>query len=186
MTLYIFDMGGVVATNTDVFPEVCDHLGLPAERFFELAGSSFERLMDGKITGDEFWARFSSKYGTPIKEDLFAKYFDPHLDQGVVAILSQLKNSARVVCGTNVLDSHYDYLVPRGYYDLFHAVYASNEMGVSKPRSKFYQYILKAEGMEPEYAVFIDDDETNVRAARKLGIRSVLFRNSVSLKSDIA
>ncbi|MBW1865738.1 MAG: HAD family phosphatase, partial [Deltaproteobacteria bacterium] len=125
MRLYIFDMGGVVANNTDVFPAVCGHLGLTAERFYELAGSNLERLMDGAISGDEFWARFSSNYGIPVKEDLFAKYFDPYLDQGVVAILSRLKNSTRVVCGTNVFDSHYDYLVPRGYYDMFDAVYAS-------------------------------------------------------------
>jgi len=186
MRLYIFDMGGVVANNTDVFPAVCGHLGLTAERFYELAGSNLERLMDGAISGDEFWARFSSNYGIPVKEDLFAKYFDPYLDQGVVAILSRLKNSTRVVCGTNVFDSHYDYLVPRGYYDMFDAVYASNKMGVSKPHAKFYRYILNAEGMRPKSAVFIDDDETNVRAAEKLGIRSILFRNSERLKAKLA
>ncbi len=186
MRLYIFDMGGVVAYNTDVFPSVFDHLQMTAERFYGLAGSSLEKLMDGAITGDEFWERFSANYGTPVKEDLFAKYFDPHLDQGVVAILLRLKKDARVVCGTNVFDSHYDYIVPRGYYDLFHAVYASNKMGVSKPHSKFYRYILNAEEMRPEYAVFIDDDETNVRAAQKLGIRSILFRDSKKLSSEIA
>ena len=186
MKLYIFDMGGVVAYNTDVFPAVCGHLGMTAERFYKLAGSSLERLLDGAITGDEFWARFSSNYGTPVKEDLFAKYFNPHLDQSVVAILSRLKNSTRVVCGTNVFDSHYDYLVPRGYYDLFDAVYASNKMGMSKPHSKFYRYILNTEGMKPESAVFIDDDETNVHAAEKLGIRSILFRDSEGLRSEIA
>jgi HAD superfamily hydrolase (TIGR01509 family) len=58
-------------------------------------------------------------------------------------------------------------------------------MGVSKPHSKFYRYILNVEGMKPESAVFIDDDETNVRAAEKLGIQSILFRNSERLRSDI-
>jgi len=186
MKLYIFDMGGVVAYNTDVFPSVFGHLEMTAERFYALAGSNLEKLLDGAITGDEFWAQFSSNFGTPVKEDLFAKYFDPHLDQGVVAILSRLKDGTRVVCGTNVFDSHYNYLLPRGYYDLFDAVYASNKMGMSKPHSKFYRYILNAEEIRPEHAVFIDDDETNVRAAEKLGIRSILFRDSVGLRSEIA
>jgi putative hydrolase of the HAD superfamily len=185
MTLYIFDMGGVVAINTDVFPAVYDHLGMTAEQFYGHAGSRLERLMDGAITGDEFWTRFSSKDGTPIKEELFAKYFNPHLDHGVVAVLSRLKNNARVVCGTNVFDSHYDYLVSRGYYDLFDAVYASNKMGVSKPHSKFYRHILNAEGVRPEDAVFVDDAEVNVRAAEKLGIRSILFRDAERLRSEI-
>ncbi len=117
--------------------------------------------------------------------DLFARYFNPGLDQGVVALLSRLKSSNRVVCGTNVFDSHYDYLVPHGYYDLFDAVYASNKMGMSKPHLEFYRHILNTEGVRPEDAVFIDDDETNVRAAEKLGIRSILFRDTERLKSEI-
>jgi len=185
MTLYIFDMGGVVASDTDVFPDVCDHLGLTAERFYELAGPNLERLLDGAITGDEFWARFSSIYGSPVKEDLFAKYFNPRLDQNMVAILVRLKKSTRVVCGTNVFDSHYNYLVPRGYYELFDAVYASNKMGVSKPHSIFFRHILSAERIKPENVIFIDDDQVNVLAAEKLGIRSILFRESEKLKFEI-
>jgi HAD superfamily hydrolase (TIGR01509 family) len=186
MRLYIFDMGEVVACNTDVFPAVCDHLEITAEQFYGIAGSRLEMLMDGAITADEFWAHFSSKYGAPIKEELFVKYFNPRLDHDVAAIVSRLKNSARVVCGTNTFDPHYDYLAPRGYYDLFDAVYASNKMGVSKPHQEFYQHILNAEGMRPQDAVFIDDAEMNVRAAEKLGIRSLLFRGSDRLRSEIA
>ena len=186
MKLYIFDMGEVVAFNTDVFPTVCDHLGMTAEQFIGFAGSSLQMLMDGVITADEFWARFSSKHGALITEELFVKYFNPRLDHDVAAIVSQLKKGARVVCGTNTFDPHYDYLAPRGYYDLFDAVYASNKMGVSKPHPEFYQHILKAEGMRPQDAVFIDDAETNVRAAEKLGIRSILFRGSDRLRSEIA
>jgi HAD superfamily hydrolase (TIGR01509 family) len=185
MTLYIFDMGGVVAADTDVFPDVCDHLGLTVERFYELAGPNLERLLDGAITSDEFWARFSSIYGSPVKEDLFAKYFNPRLDQNMVAILARLKKSTRVVCGTNVFDSHYNYLDPRGYYELFDAVYASNKMGVSKPHSIFFQHILSAERIKPEDVIFIDDDQVNVLAAEKLGIRSILFRESEKLKFEI-
>jgi HAD superfamily hydrolase (TIGR01509 family) len=186
MRLYIFDMGEVVAFNTDVFPAVCDDLGMTAEQFYGLAGSSLGKLMDGAITADEFWARFSSKYGKQVTEELFAKYFKPRLDHDVAAIVSRLKNCARVVCGTNTFDPHYDYLAPRGYYDLFDAVYASNKMGVSKPHPGFYQHILSAEGVRPENAVFIDDAEANVRAAERLGIRSILFRGSDRLKSEIA
>ncbi len=185
MTLYIFDMGEVVACNTDVFPLVFNHLKITAEQFYVFAGSSLERLMNGEITVDDFWMRFSSRCGKKVKEELFAKYFNPGLDQNVVAILKQLKNTARVVCGTNTFDPHYDYLSPRGYYNLFDAVYASNKMGVSKPHPDFYKRILIAEGVKPEGAVFIDDAEVNVLSAQKLGIRSILFKDSTSLRSEI-
>ncbi|MBL0712159.1 MAG: HAD-IA family hydrolase [Desulfosarcina sp.] len=185
MTLYIFDMGEVVACNTDVFPPVFNHLKITAEQFYVLAGPNLERLMNGEISVDDFWMRFSLRYGKKVKEELFVKYFNPGLDQNVVAILKQLKNTARVVCGTNTFDPHYDYLSPRGYYNLFDAVYASNKIGVSKPHPDFYQRILITEGVKPEDSVFIDDAEVNVRSAAKLGIWSILFKNATSLRSEI-
>ncbi len=185
MALYIFDMGEVVAGNTNVFPQVFNHLNITAEQFYVFAGSSMERLMNGEISADDFWRRFSSRCGQKVEEELFAKYFNPRLDQHVVAILKQLKNRARVVCGTNTFDPHYDYLAPRGYYNLFDAVYASNKMGVSKPHPDFYRRILTAEGVTPADAVFIDDAEVNVLAAEKLGIRSILFKDASGLQTEI-
>jgi len=185
MALYIFDMGGVVAYNTDVFPSVINHLNITAEQFYGFAGSSLERLLNGEISADDFWMRFSSRIGKKVSEDLFAKFFNPRLDLDVTAILKQLKDNARVVCGTNTFDSHYDYLVLGGYYDLFDAVYASNKMGVSKPHRDFYRYILMSEGVKPEDTVFIDDTEENVISAEKLGIHSIWFKNSTRLRSDI-
>ena len=185
MTLYIFDMGGVVAYDTDVFPSVFNHLKITAKQFYGFAGPSLGRLMDGEINGDDFWSRFSSRIGKKVTEDLFAKFFNPRLDLKVAAILKQLKDNARVVCGTNTFDSHYDYLRLGGYYDLFDAVYASNKMGVSKPHQDFYRYILKSEGVKPEDTVFIDDTEENVISAEKLGIPSIWFKDAVGLRSDI-
>ena len=185
MTLYIFDMGGVVAYNTDVFPSVFNHLKITAEQFYEFAGPSLGRLMDGEISADDFWSRFSSRIGKKVTEELFAKFFNPRLDLTVVAILKQLKDNARVVCGTNTFDSHYEYLKLGGYYDLFDAVYASNKMGVSKPHRDFYRYILMSEEVNPEDTVFIDDSEENVISAEKLGIHSIWFKDSVRLRSEI-
>ena len=185
MPLYIFDMGGVVAYNTDVFPSVFNHLKITAQQFYGFAGSNLGRLSDGEISADDFWRRFSSRIGKKVTEELFAKFFKPRLDLVVVTILKQLKDNARVVCGTNTFDPHYDYLTLGGYYDLFDAVYASNKMGVSKPHRDFYRYILMSEGVKPEDTVFIDDTEENVISADKLGIYSIWFKDSTRLRSDI-
>ena len=185
MTLYIFDMGGVVAYHTDVFPSVFNHLNITAEQFYGFAGSSLARLSDGEMSTGDFWRRFSSRFGKKVTEELFAKFFKPCLDLKVVAIIKQLKVNARVICGTNTFDPHYDYLMLGGYYDLFDAIYASNKMGVSKPHLDFYRYILMSEGVKPEDTVFIDDSEENVISAKKLGIHSIWFKDAVGLRSDI-
>ena len=179
--LYIFDMGGVVIHNADVFPQVICYLGITGEEFFTLAGKNLKKLYDGKISTDEFWARFSRRYGRKIEEELFSKFFNPTLDRETVHLITQLKDSSRVVCGTNTFDPHYDYLLSRGYYDIFNAVFSSNKIGVSKPDPHFYAYILRNEEIRPENTFFVDDTEANVISATNMGITSILYTDSDSL-----
>ena len=58
-------------------------------------------------------------------------------------------------------------------------------MGISKPNPDFYWHILRSEGVKPEEAVFIDDTEENVLSAQKIGINSILFTDSDSLKTRL-
>ncbi|OQY38154.1 hypothetical protein B6228_04970, partial [Candidatus Atribacteria bacterium 4572_76] len=100
--LYIFDMGGVLACNFNDIPVICDYLGITEENFFIYSGENYRKLLDGKIDSNEFWARFSLKYGREIKEELFGKFFNPGTIQGTKDIIEQLKSKSdsRVVCGT--------------------------------------------------------------------------------------
>ncbi|GAH06262.1 unnamed protein product, partial [marine sediment metagenome] len=41
------------------------------------AGENFRKLLDGKISSNEFWVRFSLRYGKKVKEELFGKFFNP-------------------------------------------------------------------------------------------------------------
>jgi len=184
-TLYIFDMGGVVARNTDVFPDVLSYLDITREEFLTFAGENLEKLFNGKVSTDEFWARFSSRYGREVKEELFGKFFHPSIDREVIALISQVKAHSRVVCGTNTFDPHYDYHLSRGHYAIFDAVFASNKIGLSKPDPEFYRYILKNEVVNPENTFFVDDTEVNVLSAERMGINATLFRDSKSLGLQI-
>jgi len=184
-TLYIFDMGGVLACNFNDIPVICDYLGITEEKFFVYTGKNFKKLLDGKIDSNEFWARFSLRYGKKVEEELFGKFFNPGIIQGTKDIIEQLRSDSRVVCGTNTIDSHYYYLLNQGNYDIFDEVYASNLMGISKPDPNFYRYILKKEGIKPENTIFVDDTEENIISAQKIGINSILFTDSDSLKQQI-
>jgi FMN phosphatase YigB (HAD superfamily) len=181
VTLYIFDMGGVVSRNADVFPDVFSYLDITEEEFLTFAGENLEKLMNGMVSTDEFWAQFSRRYGREVKEELLGKFFHPSLDREVIAQISQVKACSRVICGTNTFDPHYDYHLGQGHYAIFDAVFASNKIGLSKPDPEFYRYILKNEGVNPENTFFVDDSEVNVLSAERLGMNVHLFRDSKSL-----
>jgi putative hydrolase of the HAD superfamily len=164
---------------------ISDYLGITEENFFIYSGENFRELLDGKINSNEFWIRFSLGYGKKIDEELFGKFFNPVIIRETKDIIEQLKSNSRVVCGTNTIDSHYYYLLNQGAYDIFDEVYASNLMGISKPDPDFYWHILNKEGIKPENTIFVDDTEENIISAQKIGINSILFTDSDSLRIQI-
>ena len=184
-TLYIFDMGGVLCCDFNDIPVISGYLGITEENFFIYSGENFRKLLDGKIDSNEFWVRFSLRYGKKVKEELFGKFFNPGIIQGTKDIIEELRNNSRVVCGTNTIDSHYYYLLNQGSYKIFDEVYASTLMGISKPDPDFYWYILNKEGIKPENTVFVDDMEENIISAQKIGISSILFTDPESLRQQI-
>jgi glucose-1-phosphatase len=183
--LCIFDMGGVVSRNTNVFLAVSEHLGLPLERLREFAREPLARLITGKISGGEFWEILSKRSGLEIGEDLLARFFHPFQDQEVVELVKRLRGRCRVVVGTNTVESHYRIHMAQGDYEPFDAVYASHQMGLAKPDPGFYKHILRREACSAREAVFTDDLQENVRAAAALGIRAIHFCGAAELAKQI-
>ncbi len=59
--------------------------------------------------------------------------------------------------------------------ELFETIVDSSEVGVRKPDPEIYRIALRELGdVEPGRSVFLDDFESNVQAARRLGIHGVL------------
>jgi putative hydrolase of the HAD superfamily len=185
VTLYIFDMGGVVSHNCDVVPDILRYLDITEEEFLTFAEDNLGKFFNGRVSTGEFWARFSNRYGREVKEELFGKFFHPSIDPEIIALIRQLKERSRVVCGTNTFDPHYDVHSRRGDYAIFDAVFASNKIGLSKPDPEFYKYILKYEGVDPEDSFFVDDTEVNVLSAERMGINAHLFKDCKSLGLEI-
>lgn len=178
-------MGGVVANNTYVLPCITSYLNITTEEFHTFSGENIKKLINGRITTDKFWNSFSKRFGKKIEEELFCKFFNPILNQEMINLIKWLKNSSRVVCGTNVIDPHYYYHLNYGHYDIFDYVYASNKIGLSKPDPAFYKYILRCEEIKPEHTIFIDDNKEHVLSAKKIGIKSILFKNLSSLRNQM-
>lgn len=186
LKLYIFDMGGVVSLNTDVSERIAERLGLVEQQWREMLHADMVALQAGSINTEEFWRRFFVVSGHRVDEDLWALYFHPEPNPKVIETIHELKSEARVVAGTNTIESHYLVHKNNGDYDIFDEVYASQRIGLVKPNPAFYTYILERECCLPEEAAFVDDAEVNVAVARKLGIHSLLFTGAGRLRKDLA
>ena len=59
----------------------------------------------------------------------------------------------------------------KDFYQCFERIYFSFEMGMRKPDSSIYNYVLKQNHLVAKNTLFIDDKKENTDAAESLGIR---------------
>jgi 2-haloacid dehalogenase len=56
---------------------------------------------------------------------------------------------------------------------------------VIKPDPRIFALLTERFGIEPQRAVYIDDVEANVTAARPLGIHAIHFRTPAKLREEL-
>lgn len=73
-------------------------------------------------------------------------------------------------------------------YDFLHwfdGRVVSGEEKMRKPFPAFYQLIIDRFQLEPGATLFIDDNLRNVKAAEKIGLRTIAFQSSSQLKQEL-
>jgi putative hydrolase of the HAD superfamily len=68
---------------------------------------------------------------------------------------------------------------------LFDATALSFETGVTKPSTEAYEAIASKLGVEPQEAIFIDDQERHCAGAREAGMQALLFTGFEQFRSDL-
>lgn len=171
----------------DVVPPFAERLGVnPDALRSELEAHGADALQLGHETAEQFWSRYVAATGTTIEGEPWRDYFHPTQRPAMYQLVEGLKAAGlRVVAGTNTLDPHYQVHTDNGDYAVFHEVYASHLMRLAKPDPEFWRYILRAEGVSADEAMFIDDVPANVEAARDLGIHAVLYQSPEQAARDL-
>jgi len=189
--IFLFDMGGVVSNSTNM-KNICKELNLRESEYYSFQRDSagrntYQLLNKGVINVEDYWKNFSENSKLEIKTDYFKTLYKPVLNESVVSIIKKLKNkNNRVVCGTNTIESHFEEHQRLRNYDFFDTVYSSHLMGVEKPAPVFFAKIIAAEQVLACEIFFIDDNQVNIEAAEKIGIRTQIFVSVESLEKELA
>jgi 2-haloacid dehalogenase len=67
----------------------------------------------------------------------------------------------------------------------FEGILVSGEEKLIKPDPRIYELLIERYGLDPEKAVFIDDNEPNVSGAREVGLHAIHFRSPELLKIEL-
>ncbi len=121
-----------------------------------------------------FYGRWEDMLGGPIPETV--ELFRALKEQG----------THRLLALTNW--SHETFPVALERYDFLHwfeGIVVSGEEKTRKPFADIYKILLERYSVEPERAVFIDDNLHNVKAAESLGIQGVHFQSADDLREKL-
>ena len=115
--------------------------------------------------------------------DAYCARFDemmPGPIAGSVEILADLKSfGTPLYCLTNFSAETYPPTFERfEFLRWFRGVLVSGEVGVIKPDPRIFELLLERFAIDPKRAVYIDDVEANVTAARPLGIHAIHFQDA--------
>ena len=183
----IFDLGGVILDIDETI--ICTELEKMGINSAELIRSKdFNDIMSkfdtGIYTAPTFRKRMKALIG---QEKMTDQKFDSiwnamllDIPRERIEAIEQVKKHYKIFLMSNTNEIHYDLYIRDlqlrfGYNEfdeLFHKSYFSFAEHLEKPDPRFFELILDHEGLQPEETLFIDDTETNIKAAQSLGIQT--------------
>jgi len=175
--LILFDLGGVlVELGREIFPKSWfpedQSFGLE-EWFSSDAAIQFET---GLISPTEFIRELKQALSLNAPDhqvraafELWPKGFFETTDE----LLNRLKADYELAVLSNSNEIHEPILMQRfGLQSRVDHIFFSHLIGYSKPSLEAYTHVLKTLNFEPYEVMFFDDNQSNVAAAKSLGIQA--------------
>jgi putative hydrolase of the HAD superfamily len=166
---------------------------LDPERFWPLWQRNREAFDRGDLSSESYWRALAADANTQLTpaqlEDVRRSDLEmfARIDQTMVEWLRQLsKAGMKTALLSNMHPEMITYSRERfDWLAAFSFLTFSADVRLTKPDPAIYRYTLDALGVEPAQALFIDDLERNIQAARELGITALRFQSVAQLRTDL-
>ncbi|MBM3199332.1 HAD-IA family hydrolase [Candidatus Woesearchaeota archaeon] len=187
------DAGSVILKEAATFidSELKSLTNLDMGRVIETKQKYWMLTKTGRITDKEMWLGSKIEgYEQGVFKELGipAKHYKPFIEkirevqvpnEGAIEFLEFIKENN--IPAYLLSNSSYE-LVEKpykkfGFSNYFVKEFFSHKIGAAKPDKRFFTTAIKSIGVHPSEILFIDDKESNIRAAQELGMQTVLFES---------
>ena len=185
----IFDLGGVILdlsvdTSLSSFANLSGIEKSTVKRLFA-SSPEFELYEKGEISNEEFRAFVKKLYSIDAPDETLDACWNAMLlgfPKKKLELLETLKVKYNVYLLSNTNDIHLQHinniLLPQVNHhtsldDFFHRAYYSHRMKKRKPDAEIFEQVLSEGNFVPSETLFLDDNQSNVEGAAKLGIKTV-------------
>ena len=189
----IFDLGGVILRTMDQRPrqDLAARLGVKLFDLYNLVfDSETARLATvGKLSTREHWQEIGSRFNLNETDlEVFIQQFwgGDRLDHTLIETIRSLRSSYKTALLSNAWDNLHALVHDTWQIaDAFDELVISAEVGLAKPDHRIFHLALARLGVAPQQAVFVDDFNENVTAARWLGMRAIHFSSSTQALMEL-
>ena len=185
----IFDLGGVILdlsvdTSLSSFANLSGIEKSTVKRLFA-SSPEFELYEKGGISNEEFRAFVKKLYSIDAPDETLDACWNAMLlgfPKKKLELLETLKAKYNVYLLSNTNDIHLQHinniLLPKVNHhtsldDFFHRAYYSHRMKKRKPDAEIFEQVLNESNFLPGETLFLDDNQSNVEGAGKLGIKTL-------------
>jgi len=192
-TAVISDLGKVLIhfDNTIFFKKLADFSPYSALEISTWAGKQrklFEDFDCGRIDPEGFFQAFQKQLRISLPpENFFSIYSDIFsLNHRPVAVMKRLLPDTPLVMLSNTDPVRFGFI--RSHFPevmFFHKYVLSYEEGCMKPDPRIYHRAARLSGLPEEACVFIDDRLENIKAAEKIGMKTILFGSDTELYAQL-
>lgn len=190
----LFDFGRVISAwkPESLFQEYESELNLLPGTINTIMFESpfWEKALLGEIDMPAYWQAIGPHLNlkSPAAVRVFQKryYLDEKINRGVFKLLKVLVNRYQLAIVSNHPPGLAQWLKEWNIHWLFEQVVCSGEEGMVKPDPAIFYLALERLGVAAPEAVFIDDTEEHVLAAKALGIQVLLFTTVEKLRHELA
>jgi putative hydrolase of the HAD superfamily len=183
----IFDLGGVIINlDTERTASEMKNLGfINFEKSYTLINQTdlFDLLEKGLITPDQFRMEIRKHISKPVSDEQIDNAWSAMLldfPKKRIELIRKAKQNYRTFLLSNTNKIHFDKYSSDfntdfgfSFNSLFEKTYYSFEIGHRKPDLEIYKHVLKHSNLIPEETLFIDDSETNIKAAQSVGLQTL-------------
>jgi len=198
----IFDIGGVLQVGRyskkpyknhrtlGVHNSVSKKLKLSLDQYFDAIDTSYADSIEGKIPEQDALETMAKNLKISVKklERLYLKEYKKHFKFNEQLFKQALKLKKRSYKIAILSDQWYlskEALVNLKLKNNFNPIVISCDVGMRKPNPKIYKLIPKKLKISAKNCLFIDNQEWNIKPAKKLGMKTILFKNNKQLRKDL-
>lgn len=191
----ILDYGDVISLPADpaVITWMAELFGLSDAQFRRIYGSFRHAYDRGTLSAREYWEKVAEAAGRELRDGELEqlRHADVvmwgHLNEAILRWAEQLRAAG---LKTAVLSNMHDDMVQHlrakgGWTKRFDSLTLSSAIRMAKPEPGIFQHCLKSLGVSAEEAIFVDDRESNVCAAREVGIHGILAPTPEELRASL-